>query len=181
MMSMDDLIALSKGRWFIPILAQVHADGGSREAVLRNRLGMSRTMTKRSLDRMVEDGWLQRNSGHGHPLRPEYLVASNSHAIAIACEAVIVERRRLDLARGGEGKWHLPLLATLVQGASRFSEIEMLLEPVTPRALSGTIKNAVTIGHVERRIDTGFPPAATYRLEDRCRGLAEAALEIAAA
>ena len=44
------------------------------------RLGLSRSMLTASLTQLIEAGWLQRNPGHGHPLRPEYVLTDAGRA-----------------------------------------------------------------------------------------------------
>lgn len=181
MVSMNDLIALTRGRWFIPILAEMQAGGGSRAAVLQNRLGLSRSMLRRSLDQMLAAGWIMPNPGHGHPLRPEYLVAPAAVPIAAAAARIVAARTALGHPPTGLGRWHLPLLAALASGADRFSDLETALQPITPRALSTALKRAVAVGHVTRRVEASYPPVTAYAVIDRARPLSDAAKRLIAA
>ena len=56
------------------------AAGGSRFAVMLARLGLSRSALAASLAQLQEAGWLRRNPGHGHPLRPEYVLTAGRRA-----------------------------------------------------------------------------------------------------
>jgi DNA-binding HxlR family transcriptional regulator len=55
--------------------------------------------------------------------------------------------------------------------ASRFSDLAARLGPVTPRALSATLKSLVASGLVERKIAPTYPPIATYAATESGRAL----------
>ena len=71
-----DLRRLTAGRWLVPLMAHVGDEEGSRFAVMLARLGLSRSALAASLAQLQEAGWLARNPGHGHPLRPEYMLTA---------------------------------------------------------------------------------------------------------
>lgn len=171
------LLDLSKGRWFVPLLAEVGADG-ARTYELRQKLGLSASMLRRSLDHMQEQGWILPNPGHGHPLRPEWITSEKGAALAANCRAIMDERRSLGLPVNAMGRWHLPLITQLVKQEKRFGELQSALSPVSPRALSQTIKRGIALGQVRRQLEEGFPPTATYTITDKARPLAAAALAL---
>lgn len=178
---MNQLLALAKSQWFLPILAEM--DGNAmrgRASVLRHRLGLSHSMTKRTLAAMVEAGWINPNPGHGHPLRPDYLLTEMGTALAPHAYAIVEERRLRQLPLTGIGKWHLPLLVALGDQPARFGDLERRLRPVTPRALSQQIKRSVDAGTVSRLVQPTYPPVALYKVNDKATMLRDQAVAIAA-
>src|SRR5687768_10779560 len=109
----EDVRRLSSGRWLAPILAIMSADGGSRFGVLVRRLAISRSVLSRHLQALEGFGWIARNPGHGHPLRPEYLLTREGGVVAAWCERLGEQRARFGLGGGGLGRWSLPLLLDL--------------------------------------------------------------------
>ncbi len=65
-----DVIALGKQRWMVALLADLAAHEGGRFVELLKRLGLSRDSLVRTLEGATLAGWVKRNPGHGHPLRP---------------------------------------------------------------------------------------------------------------
>jgi DNA-binding HxlR family transcriptional regulator len=172
----DELIRLSAGRWLIPLLARASAGGGLRFAEAVRGLGLSRGVARASLDALVCGGWLARNPGHGHPLRPEYVLTADGAAAGTWSEAVMRTRADLALAPEALTRWTLPLAAVLADGEARFGALAEALAPVTPRALSLTLKAAIGEGLVARELRDSFPPVPLYALTARGRRLAEAAI-----
>lgn len=178
---MGPLIELVRSQWFLPILAELGSNAmRGRAAVLRQRFALSHSMTRRTLTAMVEGGWIEPNPGHGHPLRPDYLLTDLGAALAPHAVRILEERRRTLLPLTGIGKWHLPLLVALGDGTARFAELEERLAPVTPRALSQQIKRSVDAKTVLRIIQPAYPPVALYRVNDEAMALRDRAVAIAA-
>lgn len=174
----DELIRLCAGRWQIPLLALASAgakaSGGLRFAEAVRRLGLARGVARASLDALVAGGWLTRNPGHGHPLRPEYVLSETGRAAGQWSEAVMAARAGLGLAPDALTRWTLPAIAVLAAGEARFGGLSEALAPVSPRALSLTLKAALAEGLVTRRLEDSFPPVAIYALAARGRRLAAA-------
>jgi len=135
-------------------------------------------MLRRSLDQMQNQDWIMLNPGHGHPLRPEWIVTGKGAALVANCQAIVEERRALGLSAGGIGRWNLPLITQLIDHDKRFGELQQALSPVTPRALSQALKRGMELGQVKRRLEEDFPPVAIYGLADRARPLARAAISL---
>ena len=166
-----DLRRLTAGRWLVPLLAFLGAEGGSRFAVMANRLGVSRSVLAASLIQLAEAGWIARNPGHGHPLRPEYVLTPAGEAVAGFCARVMAQRARLGLDPGLT-RWSMPVVARLDRGRARFSDLKAPLAPITPRALSLTLKQLVAGDLVGRELEARYPPVAIYGLTKRGRKLA---------
>jgi len=171
----DELIRLCAGRWQIPLLALASAGDGLRFAEAVRRLGLARGVARASFDALIEGGWLARNPGHGHPLRPEYVLTPEGRAAGPWCEAVMRARDALGLAPDALTRWSLPLLVVLGDGEARFGTLAERLAPVSPRALSLTLKAALAEALVTRALQDSFPPVAVYALTGRGGRLVEAA------
>jgi len=174
MIANSDLRRLVAGRWLAPLLALVGAEEGARFAVMLARLGLSRSALAASLKHLQEAGWLRRNPGHGHPLRPEYILTSAGAPVAAFCIRVMAERAQLGLELGQMPRWSLPLIATLGRDRARFSALRASLIPVTPRALSLTLKQMLSVDLIDRALEDEFPPIAIYGLTGRGARLAAA-------
>jgi len=174
MISTHTLMLLSRSRWLIPVLAMLARDDGARFAALAAQLGVARSALSGALVHLQEQGWLIRNPGHGHPLRPEYILTEEGRPIAVWCLRLIEQRRKLGLEPDALTRWSLPLVARLGGGWARFSTLQDALRPVTPRALSLTLKQMVSVDLVDRRLEDGFPPHPLYGLTGRGRDLAQA-------
>lgn len=169
-----ELRRLTAGRWLVPILAQVGEEKGSRFAGLLARLGLSRSVLAASLAALQEAGWLIRNPGHGHPLRPEYVLTGKGEPVAAFCQKLMTQRARLGLEPDQLPRWSLPIVARLDGETARFSMLREALRPVTPRALSLTLKQLLQVELVDRALEDDFPPIAIYGLTKRGRELAAA-------
>ena len=174
MIANAELRRLTSGRWLVPLMAHVGQEEGSRFAVMLARIGLSRSALAASLAQLQEAGWLRRNPGHGHPLRPEYILTPAGELVAAFCMKVMAERERLGLEPSQMPRWSLPLISTLGRDRARFSALRTSLAPVTPRALSLTLKQMLSTALVERALEDEFPPIAIYGLTGRGLSLAEA-------
>ncbi|HEX6217689.1 MAG TPA: winged helix-turn-helix transcriptional regulator [Sphingomicrobium sp.] len=153
---------LSAGRWLMPILAAMADSGGSRFSVLERQLKVSKSVLSATLARLEAAGWVCRNPGHGHPLRPEYLLTGEGRGVAGWCEKVIAQRRALGLEPGAFGRWSLPLIGEIGGGWRRFSALQRGLAPISPRALSLELASLSDAALVDRRA-----PGPLYGLTGR--------------
>ena len=174
MIAEKDLRTLTAGRWLVPLLACVGRANGARFAEMLARLGLSRSALASSLAALQEAGWLRRNPGHGHPLRPEYVLTEAGAPIAAFAIRVMTTRERLGLEPAQMPRWSLPIVARLGGERARFSALRASLAPVSPRALSLTLKQLLSTGLVDRALEDEFPPIAIYGLTGRGLRLAEA-------
>jgi DNA-binding HxlR family transcriptional regulator len=171
----DPLLAqLTSHRWLVPLLADLAGHGGARFIELLNRLALSRDSLARTLDAAAVQGWVQRNPGHGHPLRPEYILTEAGTAAAARAATVAAAQAAIGLAPGAATRWGLPLVAGIGAGHDRFNALSRLLAPATPRALSQGLAALGRHGLVTRELLDRRPPASRYDLTGRGRMLAEA-------
>ena len=168
------LVELGSHRWLVPLLADLAAHKGARFVELIHRLGLSRDSCARTLDAAARIGWEQRNPGHGHPLRPEYILTEKGRAAAARAAAIAVAQREIGLPRGAATRWGLPLVAGIGAGHDRFNALSRLLAPATPRALSQGLTALGKHGLVSREVLDLRPPASRYELTRTGRVLAEA-------
>ncbi|EAV41748.1 hypothetical protein SIAM614_26476 [Stappia aggregata IAM 12614] len=137
-MDMQLLVNLTSKAWSLKILAQLHAGIPGRQAPLIGSTGASRSSFAASLDHLFHLGLLERNPGHGHPLRPEFRLTDKGKAVAAMAsriEEIVPDEEAFAVLRRS---WTVPILA--VTGTpSRFSSIKSGLGPVTDRALSKSL------------------------------------------
>ncbi|MDG2533181.1 winged helix-turn-helix transcriptional regulator [Sphingomonas sp. HITSZ_GF] len=165
---------LEANRWAIPVLALLSREQGSRFAVIARALDLSHNSLTRCLAWLKESGWVIPNPGHGHPLRPEYLLSEAGRPVGALCERIEETRHRLRLGTGDLPRWSLPLVAGMGAEWTRFGEIQARLAPVTPRALSTTLKAVIDETLVQRRLEDRYPPLPLYALTGRGTELAAA-------
>ena len=176
---MSSIAELSRHRWALPILVELHRRSGSRFVPLANELGVSRDTLRQTLSAMIEAGLVMQNPGYGHPLRPEYVLTPRGGRIAPICAAVLRALRQAGAEDVGLKKWSLPILAALTT-ERRYGEVRRTVG-ATPRALTLALKELVGSGLVERRVHDGFPPSTTYRITARSRTLRRHAARLAEA
>jgi len=162
-------------RWSTAVLSELHRGdaqpSGAKFITLANRLRVSRETLRDTLIHLI---WLQlvrRNSGYGHPMRPEYLLTAAGTAIAPACEQLLKRLSNLQDESGLKNKWSLPTLFAIGHGASRFGEIKSLLPSITARALTLSLKDLAEPGAITRLVIDEYPPTTAYRLTPAGRRL----------
>lgn len=168
------LIQLGSHRWLVPLLADLAAHKGARFVELVHRLALSRDSLARTLDAAAAIGWVRRNPGHGHPLRPEYILTEAGEAAAARAATIADVQSAIGLRPGATTRWSLPLVAGIGAGHDRFNALSRLLAPATPRALSQGLSALGKQGLVMREVLDLRPPASRYGLTRSGRLLAGA-------
>jgi DNA-binding HxlR family transcriptional regulator len=64
------------------------------------------------------------------------------------------------------GKWKLPIIASLLRGVNRFKDLLEKTEKITPRMLSKELKELEINGIVERKVYNQTPVLIEYRLTE---------------
>jgi DNA-binding HxlR family transcriptional regulator len=172
--SLEMLRQLGASRWTVPVMALLWREAGSRFAPIARRLGVPANSLTRCLEQLEKAGWMIPNPGHGHPLRPEYVLTSAGETVGALCDRIWAARERLGLAAGDLPRWGLPVAAELSPGSARFGALQARLDPVTPRALSQALQAMIRRDLVGRRIENRFPLAPLYELTVRGQELAGA-------
>lgn len=163
-MNLARLIQLVHYRWNIAIIAELDRTQGAKFFTLVNRLSLSRSSLARCLDSLIAQGMVRRNSGYGHPMRPEYLLSRKGRLLSQDCIAL------LDLLRGRRQeafafrKWTLPLVAAIGSRETRFGELKSVLSTVSPRALTLGLKELERHRWIRRAVTQDYPPTTGYRL-----------------
>lgn len=173
------LVRLSHHRWAVPVLAELHRRDGSRLAPLANGLGVPRDTLTRTFEALIELGLAARNPGHGHPLRPEYVLSGAGRRAGPPALELATAARELGMLDLAGRKWSLPALAALDDGAGRFGTLLSALPGCTPRALALALHDLGTARLVERRVVDGRPPGTTYSLAPDGARLARLAVALA--
>lgn len=151
-MDISDLVKLTSRAWALDILAAMHRGVAARQVPLLAACGAGRTAFGASLAHLIDLGFLMRNPGHGHPLRPEFKLTPKG-AVAAGMAARVLDQVREDPARALLRKrWTLPILAQATLPV-RFSRLRAGLAPVTDRALSTSLLDVEEHGWIRREID----------------------------
>ena len=165
------LAALFHRRWAVPVLAEMHKDRGAKAITLANRIGLSRESLCATLDQLIEHGWIARDPGYGHPMRPEYLLTRRGEKLGPTCVRLIAVLRNMGIQRIALRKWSMPITLALAGGVEHFGELKRILPGITSRALTLGLKELQRTGLIERRIIDQYPPTTSYRLTRRGRRL----------
>ncbi|MEP3279377.1 MAG: winged helix-turn-helix transcriptional regulator [Stappiaceae bacterium] len=157
-MDINLLVKVTSRAWSLTILALMHEGIPGRQAALLAAAGAGRTAFAQSLTHLIELGLLERNPGHGHPLRPEYRLTDAGKEFA----GVAARIKSLSDQRSGprllRRVWTVPVLAVSRQ-PQYFGEIKSHLGSITDRALSQSLKQLETQRWLNREIDTASRPA----------------------
>ena len=107
------------------------------------------------------------NIGHGHPMRPEYLLTDDGLVIGEHCLSLarlVRQRKEADLAFR---KWTLPLVAAIGGKVRRFHEVRDVLLGATPRAVTIGLKSLLAQRWATRILIDDYPPATGYELRPK--------------
>lgn len=173
-MDIKILAAISSRAWSLQILALIQAGYPARQAPLLAATSASRSAFKASLEHLVQLGILERNPGHGHPLRPEYLMTDFGKRAAQMANRVFASAKTDGEKQLLRRNWTVPVLA-VTQGSQRFSHIRASLKCITDRALATTLRQLEDEAWLRRDIDTSQRlPFPTYHLINNGREIQKA-------
>lgn len=161
-MDIKDLVKITSRAWSLSILALLHRGIPGRQAALLAASGASRTAFSQSLIHLHDLGLLERNPGHGHPLRPEFRLTVKGAEMAIMADKILSvvpeEAGRVLLRR----TWTVPILS-VGQTPRPFAELKGKLPAITDRALSLSLQRLQAQSWIQRTIDTAnYPPRPFY-------------------
>ncbi len=151
-------------RWIIPIIGILFHKDGAKFVTLLNELKISRSVLTSTLRKLIAQGFVMRNPGYGHPLRPEYILTTKGIRLGPFCHEMmtcIIDRKGYHLF---QSKWAVQIIHLCSQGEIRFSELKSALTPITSRALSEELKSLNSEGFIDRKIIESYPPLTTYSL-----------------
>ena len=158
----DRLTSLFRRRWACPVIAELHRAEGAKFVTLVHRLGSNPGAMRQTLDELIDLGWIRRNPGYGHPLRPEYLLTRSGERIGPACADLSTAIHSLSAEDVALRKWSMPVLHVVGEGPTRFSEVTRVLDGATDRAISLALKDLGTSAIVDRSLVTGPPIGSVY-------------------
>lgn len=161
------LAELFHHRWTVPLLAGLSATGSGRVVEIRHELGASRGGVRQALDSLIDLDLVARNPGHGHPLRPEYVLTARGERIAAESARIVQLTEEWSIQRLAFRKWSLPVTYGMGDEGARFSEMRARLPGITDRALSAALRVLETSRLAERIVHPGRPPAVEYLPTDR--------------
>ncbi len=173
--SLEDHIRLAQNRWAVALLADLAAHNGARFVELLHRLAISRDSLARTIDAAITQGWVERNAGYGHPLRPEYVLTAEGQRMAILAARTDLARDAVKIAPGGLARWSMPIICSIDDGHRHFNELSRTLSPASPRALSQGLRKLVGQHLVMRELVDDYPPRSLYSLTAQGGVLARAA------
>ena len=137
-MDISSLVKITSRAWSLKILALMSSGVPGRQAPLLAATEASRTSFAASLDHLVKLGLLERNPGHGHPLRPEFRLTQRGELAAETAGKIVAAVPNPDEFLLVQRTWTVPILA-LTAAPQRFSAIKSNLVPITDRALSKSL------------------------------------------
>ena len=161
-MDIESLVNLTSRAWSLNILASLHRGVPGRQAPLLEATSASRTSFSASLQHLVSLKLLERNPGHGHPLRPEFRLTANGLVAAETADRIVSAVPDDDEFALLRRTWTVPILA-LTSVPRRFSVIKSDLHSITDRALSTSLVQLEERRWLRRDIDTSHRvPFPTY-------------------
>lgn len=174
-MDIDQLVKLTSRAWSLSILAQLHRGTPGRQAPLIAATGASRAAFAQSLRHLFDLKLLEKNPGHGHPLRPEFRLTEQGKAFAAMADSITRAVPRPEGRALIRRSWTVPILTTL-QAPQNFTTIRNELAPITDRALSQSLQRLEAQSWVAREVNAAsHPPRPIYRAINAGKSIGSAA------
>tara|TARA_R110002073_G_scaffold118918_1_gene258297 strand:- start:144202 stop:144759 length:558 start_codon:yes stop_codon:yes gene_type:complete len=151
-------------RWAVPILAQLANIKGCKFVQLTNSLDGSRASLKSSLELLDTLGLVIPNPGHGHPMRPEYILTTRGEAISKPAFSLVHALEKMNAVDIGLKKWSMPTVHAIAIGSDRFKAITDTLGAATDRAVSLALTDLNTQRLIQCTLVPGRPPRNSYSL-----------------
>ncbi len=152
-MDINILVKITSRAWSLKVLALMHDGVVGRQASLLAATKASRTAFSQSLAHLVDLRLLERNPGHGHPLRPEYKMTPMGAKIAKTASQIMNAASGSDELVLLRRAWAVPVLA-VIQAPRYFTEIRTDLCSISDRALSKSLYQLEERRWLTRQIDT---------------------------
>ncbi|WP_348520776.1 winged helix-turn-helix transcriptional regulator [Algicella marina] len=172
------LVKLTTRAWSLRILALMHRGTPGRQATLLAACGAGRTSFSHSLAHLEKLRLLERNPGHGHPLRPEFRLTTEGAAMARLADRIEAASPGTEEAALLRRAWTVPVLA-VSREPRHFSQIKGQLGGITDRALSQSLKTLTAADWLERWVNpAGHPPRPVYRAANAGAEISRAVLRV---
>lgn len=155
----------------MPALALLSRLRGAKFVTLHRELGASVGSMRQTIDSLIEAGWVMKNPGYGHPMRPEYILTGRGLAVGECCRELWSALTSLSACEVALSKWSMPIVFALSHRELRFGEIRSLCPGVTDRVLTQALKGLSAGGLVERSVEDTYPPTVSYCVSGDARRL----------
>lgn len=159
-MDMQTLVNISAKAWALKILALLDSGVPGRQAPLLAATNASRPAFATSLYHLVDLKLLEKNPGHGHPLRPEFRLTPQGVIAASVAGQIINAAPDEEAFAILKRSWSVPILV-IAGTPTRYSTIKNGLGNITDRALSQSLYFLEESDWLERKINvserTAFP------------------------
>ena len=132
------LVNISSKAWALKILALLDSGVPGRQAPLLAATKASRPAFAASLKHLADLKLLEKNPGHGHPLRPEFRLTPQGIEVAAMAGQILraaPDEPALEILKRS---WSVPILA-IAGTPARYSTIKSGLGKITDRALSQSL------------------------------------------
>ena len=169
-----DLVAVNQHRWTAALIVDLADHGGARFVSLIHRLGIGRDSLSRTLEATGAAGWVMRNPGYGHPLRPEYVLTPEGIRLAAMAKQQLVAQSQIGIGPQVLTRWSVPIIHSLGTGLQRFNDVARTLPQASPRALSQGLRALTANQLVNRTLFESHPPISLYTLTSTGQILAQA-------
>jgi DNA-binding HxlR family transcriptional regulator len=173
-MNIPLLVKITARAWALPILAQLHRGVPGRAAPLLAAVGAGRNAFVQSLEHLQQIGLVERNPGHGHPLRPEYRLTPAGIEAARMADQIEKAAEKTPQNPLLRRSWTVPILA-LSRRPLYFSDYKLALPKITDRALSQSLKTLQSQDWIAREIPPSLhPPRPLYQAVNAGAGICRA-------
>ncbi len=162
-MDISTLVKVTSKAWSLTILASMYEGVPGRQAALLGASGAGRTAFAHSILHLTDLGLLEKNPGHGHPLRPEYRLTQKGGEAALMAHRIRQAVPRLSEISLLRRVWTIPVLV-VAQKPLHFSQIKKELVSISDRALSQSLIQLQAQHWMRREVDTTIrPPRPLYQ------------------
>lgn len=161
-MNINLLVNVASRAWALPVLGALHDGVIARQSRLIAATGAGRAAFVQSLTHLIDLGLVERNPGHGHPLRPEFRLTTQGKPVAEAASRInkLTPFGEHDLLRR---TWTVPVLASLSR-PKHFGEVRADLGAITDRALAQSLQRIEAHDWISRRVNIHHrPPRPIYQ------------------
>ncbi len=156
-MDINFLVKITSRAWSLDILELLHNGVVGRQAALLSASGASRTAFTQSLNHLKGLGLLERNPGHGHPLRPEFRLTPEGVSASIIADKIKKAAPKPSDQILLRRSWTIPVLAVSYE-PRYFKDIKNELGTITDRALSQSLNRLRSQDWLNRTVNLSAGP-----------------------
>lgn len=159
-MDINEFVNIFSRAWSLEILAMLNRGIIGRQSDLIRATGAGRTAFGNSLQHLISLRLIERNPGHGHPLRPEFRLSEKGKIYAQIANRILGEAspNEFPILRR---TWTIPILAITAE-PKPFGIIRSELKTITDRALSQALKNLEETNWIQRSVDLKVRPPRPF-------------------